>query len=96
MIGTICETLAVTMPTYKEHDMRAEADAKLMAAAPDMRAALIEACKFIQKHNEEFAPTEDLDLTDEEREELGEWMESCEAVLKQCQSALAKTEGRDF
>jgi hypothetical protein len=40
MIGTICETLAVTMPTYKEHDMRAEADAKLMAAAPDLLAAL--------------------------------------------------------
>jgi hypothetical protein len=56
---------------------------RLLAAAPEMLAALITASEFVSGHNECLSTENDK-----------EWADYCVSVHQQCKDAIAKAEGR--
>ena len=57
---------------------------RLLAAAPEMLAALITAAEFIAGHNERLSEVTDKD-----------WVDYCESVHQQCKDAIATAKGRE-
>lgn len=57
---------------------------RLLAAAPELLAALITASEFISGHNECLSEENDK-----------EWADYCVSLHAQCRAAIAKAEGRD-
>jgi hypothetical protein len=71
--------------TPQEEDW--EGDARLIAAAPEMIAALRDAVDFINGHNECLSPaTHGSDQ---------EWIDYCVSLHKSCADVIAKAEGRE-
>lgn len=71
---------------YVCYSVATHADAELIAAAPELLAALKDAVEFINGHNECLEPS----THSSDRE----WIDHCVALHKSCQEAINKAEGR--